>query len=229
VTEGLCHIRRVRFHWEASLSRIALDDAQVLHRLQERRKLSLRLIIAVLIPVVAVVQSSWPSDGTANGTIEAIGLTLIVLCVLGRVWCALYIGGRKSTELVDLGPYSVSRNPLYLFSCLGAIGVGFCTGSSALGAFFLVAATTVMIPVVRVEEMVMTRTFGTSFEDYRARVPRFWPRLSLWRDAELLSLAPRHLYRVFGDSLFFASAIPVVDAIAWLQTHGVLPVLLRLP
>ena len=201
----------------------------MLHRLQARRKLSLRLIVAGLIPLVALVQSSWPAQSWVQAVVQALGLWLIVACICGRAWCALYIGGRKSVELVELGPYSISRNPLYLFSFLGAIGVGLRTGSLVMTALFMIASIVVAIPVIRVEEMVMTRTFGSSFAAYCARVPRFGPRLSLWCDAPMLSLQPRHLYRVFRDSLLFASAIPLIDAVTWLQGHATLPVLVRLP
>jgi len=214
---------------EAILSRIALDDVQILHRLQTRRKLSLRLIMAAMAPIVALAQSNWSAQGWVETAIQSLGLWLIVLCVFGRVWCALYIGGRKSVELVTLGPYSISRNPLYVFSSLGAIGVGLRTGSLAISALFLLAAVVIAIPVIRVEEMVMARTFGADFDAYCARVPRFGPRLSLWRDAPMLSLQPRHLYRVFGDSMLFACTIPLIDAVAWLQGHAILPVLVRLP
>ena len=197
--------------------------------MQERRKLSLRLIVAVVVPFVALVAPDWDTRSEVASVAQTLGAWLIVLCIVGRVWCALYIGGRKSVELVELGPYSVSRNPLYLFSFAGAIGVGLRTGSLTVAAGLFVAAIAVLIPVVRIEERVMQRSFAAAFEAYCAKVPRFWPRFSLWRDAPTLSLEPRHLYRVLGDSLFFASAIPLVDAVAWLHGQGILPVLLKLP
>jgi len=214
---------------EPILSRITLDDWGVLHRLQARRKLTLRLIVVGAASVVALVQSSWPPDEWVRNAIDAAGLWLIVGCIFGRAWCGLYIGGRKSVELVDRGPYSISRNPLYLFSCVGTIGVGLRTGSLAMGALFLVAAIIVMIPVIRVEELVMRRSFGAAFEAYCNQVPRLLPRFPLWRDAEVLTLEPRHIRRIFGDSLFFLCTIPMIDVVAWVQGHGILPVLLRLP
>ena len=41
---------------------------------------------------------------------------MILICILGRTWATLYIGGQKQRELVTKGPYSVVRNPLYLFT-----------------------------------------------------------------------------------------------------------------
>jgi len=214
---------------EAKLSQITLEDVQVLHRLQVRRKLSLGALMACALPLVLLVGPSWDSASLLASLCAELGLALIGICILGRVWCALYIGGKKSVELVQAGPYSVSRNPLYLFSCLGALGVGLRTQSLSLAAFFLLAAVLVALPVIRVEELVMRRTFGAAFHEYCRRVPRFGPRLALWRDAPLLALEPRHLYRVLGDSLLFAGTVPLLALIAWLQAEQVLPVLLRLP
>jgi len=50
--------------------------------------------------------------------VEQIGLLLIFAAVLGLLWCSLYIGG-QDRELCVTGP----RNPLYLRSLLGLIGV----------------------------------------------------------------------------------------------------------
>lgn len=44
--------------------------------------------------------------------VEHLGLVAIMVCVLGRAWCSLYIGGRKTQEIVASGPYSLCRNPL---------------------------------------------------------------------------------------------------------------------
>ena len=36
--------------------------------------------------------------------IEWIGIVAIVVCILGRTWCSLYIGGRKIEQFVTEGP-----------------------------------------------------------------------------------------------------------------------------
>ena len=57
-----------------------------------------------------------PRRRTSMRLIEMAGLVLILVCILGRTWCTLYIGGLKKRELVTAGPYSVVRNPLYVFT-----------------------------------------------------------------------------------------------------------------
>jgi protein-S-isoprenylcysteine O-methyltransferase Ste14 len=107
-----------------------------LSAVQHRRK---RVVGASLVaPIMALLftQSMWVIDGPAHLSIEWIGLALIVVCILGRTWCALYLGGKKKRQLVRHGPYSIVRNPLYLFSAIGAAGVGLCAGSLVIGAIF---------------------------------------------------------------------------------------------
>ena len=69
--------------------------------------------------------------GRAHELIEMTGIGLVIICIAGRMWSCLYIGSRKNRELVTTGPYSITRNPLYLFSTIGAAGIGLMFGSIA--------------------------------------------------------------------------------------------------
>ena len=150
-------------------------------------------------------------------------------CILGRAWCTLYIGGRKAHELVELGPYSVSRNPLYLFSFAGTLGLGLLSGSATVGIVFLLAALAVFVPVVRREEEILRSMFGPPYEAYMARVPRFLPSISGWKDAETISFSPPLFYMTLRDGLVFLLAAPLFGLIEILQRSQLLPRLLVLP
>jgi protein-S-isoprenylcysteine O-methyltransferase Ste14 len=112
---------------------------QVLNPVQVTRKIALGLGAIAALALVALVGSpvEW---ATIHESVEAIGLALILICIAGRCWCTLYIGGRKGAELVDIGPYSLCRNPLYFFSFLGAAGVGAQTGALTVALLFTIAA-----------------------------------------------------------------------------------------
>jgi protein-S-isoprenylcysteine O-methyltransferase Ste14 len=211
-----------------AVAAIRADRAR-LRRVQKRRKDWLRGVIGAGALLLLFVASRWPDDSMIHEAFEEIGLVLILACIAGRAWCILYIGGRKTNELVQLGPYSISRNPLYLFSFVGALGIGLQSGSLVIGLLCLAMAMAVFVPVVQKEEEVLARSFGEEFAAYRALVPRFGPRLSTWRDAESVSFAPTLLYTTVRDSLVFACAYPIFELIGMLQDLGYIPVLLRLP
>ena len=167
-----------------------------------------------------LVQSPWPEGQKIHESLEWLGIGLIVICIVGRTWCTLYIGGRKNTVVVDEGPYSVSRNPLYMFSLLGAAGVG-----AQLGSFIMMLVVPAIVwlvfrIVVAREEKHLLNGLGEPYRDYVSRVPRFLPRLSLWRNAEYLEVRPSRVVRTFMDACFFLAAIPLAESFEWLQQSG---------
>ena len=201
-----------------------------LQGLQRKRKQVLALGVAVWLLLLLFTQSRWRTAAPhVHGLIEMAGLVLILVCILGRTWCTLYIGGLKKRELVTLGPYSVVRNPLYVFSSIGTAGIGAQTGSAVVALLFATGALAVFQVVARHEEAFLAANFPGDFAAYAARVPRFWPRLSQWREADELRVRPRLVRRTFLEACLFLLAVPAASLLAWLQQLGHLPVLLNLP
>jgi protein-S-isoprenylcysteine O-methyltransferase Ste14 len=198
-----------------------------LMRYQGMRRFWLAAAIAVLGAILLFASSAW-ENGYTHNFIEAFGTAFIGVAIMGRLWCTLYIGGRKAGEIVSAGPYSVMRNPLYFFSSVGAIGVGAQSGSILIalvtGMFCAVAFTV----VIRREERFLSGQFGAVFDDYMARVPRFFPNPRLFRDEPVLEVLPARMYSTFVDGLVFFVAVPAFEVIEYLQETGVVPVLLHL-
>jgi protein-S-isoprenylcysteine O-methyltransferase Ste14 len=142
------------------------SDQRFLRRVQKRRKVWLRGAVLAGAIGLLFLRSTLAQDQPAYQILRYVGLALIALCILGRAWCTLYIGGRKTNELVELGPYSVSRNPLYLFSFVGIAGLGLQSGSVVISALLAVIAFAVFLPVIRQEESVLDRRFPNAFFDY---------------------------------------------------------------
>ena len=82
------------------------------------------MLLLALLPILALTQPVWAAGSLVRETLEWLGYLAVVACVLGRAWCSAYIAGRKNRELVEYGPYSMARNPLYGCSLLGLAGVG---------------------------------------------------------------------------------------------------------
>ena len=201
-----------------------------LQRLQQRRKQVLIVGIAVGVALFAITDSHWRMMWPrAHRSIQWSGLLLILVCILGRTWCTLYIGGQKQRELVTKGPYSVVRNPLYLFTLLGAAGIGALSGSLVMAVACAGFATAVFLSVVRQEEQFLTATFPREFPAYAERVPRFLPRLSGWQDAEQLIVKPRLVHRTFLDASLFLMVVPLIGVKALLRDLVWLPIMLHLP
>jgi protein-S-isoprenylcysteine O-methyltransferase Ste14 len=201
-----------------------------LQELQRKRKQVLALGIAFWVLLLLFTQSRWRAAAPhLHALIENAGLFLIVVCILGRTWCTLYIGGYKKRELITAGPYSVVRNPLYLFTSIGAAGIGAQTGSALIASLFAAGSLAVFQFVSRREEAFLAGTFPADFAAYAARVPRFWPRLSQWQEADELRVKPRLVRRTFLEACLFLLAVPAAGLLAWLQQLGNFPVLLNLP
>jgi len=191
-----------------------LAHAQVLRR---RALGVLGALAALALPWVG---SAWPEAGWANQGLEWAGLVLMALALLGRCACMLYLGGRKGADLVAEGPYSVCRNPLYVFSILAVLGIGLQTGSLTVGLVLALAAWAVFRWIVGEEERMLRASFGAPFEAYCARVPRFLPRPAAWRSPRHVTVDLQGVWNTVRDALPYFLSIPVFEAIEAAQEAG---------
>jgi protein-S-isoprenylcysteine O-methyltransferase Ste14 len=197
-------------------------------RVQIARKIVLAAAITAAVAASAVTASKEPEGQPLHEAIEWIGILLMILCIAGRSWASLYIGGRKITQFVTIGPYSIMRNPLYFFSILGAIGAGSQLGSIITGLICGAFVWAVFEIVVRQEERLLADLYGKEFEAYKSQVWRFIPNPRLWRDVPTMLVTPSRAVRTFGDGMFFLLSVPIAETIEQLQHASVLPVIVRL-
>src|SRR5882762_8775098 len=83
-------------------------------------------------------------------------------------------------NLVVTGLYRYVRNPIYVALILGQAAL---FGDQRLLAYGVLVWLAFHAFVVGYEEPVLVRRFGTEYEDFRANVPRWIPRLTPWRAA----------------------------------------------
>lgn len=193
------------------------------------RILHTRIAGAILIALLIFQYPLLPSEGILHEILEAGGYALLIICVLGRIWCSTYIGGRKKRDLVASGPYSVVRNPLYVFSFLGVVGIGMASGTLTVPLLLPVIFALYYRVVVAREEAVLVEKFGAAYRHYCREVPRWIPDFGLWREASAPVVQPRFVFRTMLDSVWFFVAVPAFEMIEWLHEQAILPILLRLP
>ncbi len=196
--------------------------------LRARRKHS-QIFVAVVVCLIAFAAPLLPMDSLSRMVMVVLGYALCIICVFGRSYASLFIGGRKNDEVVRQGPFSVVRNPLYVFSFLGTVGVGLMSGMFSL-TFLLGAAFCFYYPlVVAREEEFLLHKFGDTYKEYQAEVPRWFPRLSQYSEPEQIETTPRLVRKTMRDAAMFFLPYPCFLLLAYLHASNVLPTLLRLP
>ncbi|BCJ92004.1 sodium:proton antiporter [Terrihabitans soli] len=198
----------------------AILTEEHLRLVQRLRKAALLILAVAAIAVLPFVGSAW-SEAVHDG-LETFGIGLMIVAITGRAWCSLYIGGRKLRALVTTGPYSVSRNPLYLFTFIGVFGLGLQTGAVLPAAVLACLTVAVFATVVPYEELALRGIFGPEYITYCARVPRYWPRFSTWQDSKRLEVEPATIVRTVADALPLLLAYPVMEAFEYLQNAGLI-------
>lgn len=189
----------------------------------------IRLIQVAGVAVTSLLLFAQPFwKGEVHEFLEFAGFGLVLVCVAGRMWSILYVGSKKNLELVMAGPYSMTRNPLYLFSTIGAVGVGLIFGSIAVAVLLGLLAFLVFSVTTTKESKHLRTIFGPQYTAYATNTPMFWPKFSRYHDLAEATFSPTALRRTFVDGLFFLATFPALEALEHLQAGGLLPIALRI-
>lgn len=78
----------------------------------------------------------------------------------------------KPQTLTTGGVFGVSRNPIYVAFLLPLLSISYYSIPSALtaSAAYIVTMT---VFIIRSEEVVLSKTFGTAYNEYAAKTPRW--------------------------------------------------------
>jgi protein-S-isoprenylcysteine O-methyltransferase Ste14 len=183
----------------------------------------LRASFVLLLPLILFSWPIWERTHWLFEAFEVLGIMLLIAGVLGRFWAILYIGGRKNNLVMQDGPYSVCRHPLYFFSTLAVAGFGLMLGSLVLTVLFTVLTFVILSKTAEKEEERLRELFGTAYDTYAARVPRIWPKLSLFQTEPEVTFRVDHLRTNLMDALVFLSLIPLSEIAKELKEYGWLP------
>ena len=86
-------------------------------------------------------------------------------------------------NLVVTGLYCYVRNPIYVAVVAVILGQGILFGAWRLLIYGWLMWLAFHAFVLAYEEPVLAESFGAQYEDFRANVPRWIPRLTPWRAA----------------------------------------------
>lgn len=127
----------------------------------------------------------------ANLASLVVGFLIALLGELIRFWGVSWAGsetrttgGVGGTNLIISGPFAYVRNPLYVGNILMYFGLGVM--SFALFPYLQVIAIAFFILqyhlIVGEEESFLKKKFGEQFKRFVENVPRFFPRLTPYKD-----------------------------------------------
>jgi len=179
-----------------------------------------RVVLASAFIINLFTASHLPQHKFFHHFFDTLGLILLVVCMLGRVYCTLQIGGHKNADLITKGIYSVVRNPLYCFTFIGVVGMGFVSAEITVFALLIIAFFLVYFPLIGREEGFLQEKFGAAFTDYIRRVPRFVPNFNLYTPAGEVTVDLTRLHNALRDALWWLLPFVVFETIEWVQHAG---------
>lgn len=139
--------------------------------------LALPGVIALAVPLIVGIRELRNS-----GEFVAIGLLPICAGFVLLLWCVcdFYVAGKGTLapwspprNLVVVGLYRYSRNPMYVAVTMMLVGWALCFWSPTLAIYTCFVMLAFHLRVVFSEEPWLARTHGSAWEEYKSRVPRW--------------------------------------------------------
>jgi protein-S-isoprenylcysteine O-methyltransferase Ste14 len=184
---------------------------------KQRTWLPLPIAVALLL-----IPASSDASPYSTSPIWA-GVPIVTAGELLRLWAVHHIGVISRTRsdrlgpLIDSGPFSIVRNPLYLGNILLWIGFAVSARLPWLVPVIVLLLAFEYHAIVRWEEQLLIARIGPAYGDYTRRVPRWLPAFRVpaatvdaarfsWRDT---------LYSERGTLI----AIAVGYLLLWIKTR----------
>jgi protein-S-isoprenylcysteine O-methyltransferase Ste14 len=199
----------------------------------EKRRKAMTWTAGIALFIVIFFAKAPDRGSPLYEAVDMAGYFLVTLAILGRTWCILYLAGHKNTALVQDGPFSVCRNPSYIFSFIGLVGV-------LIGTHYLVLLVIALFYwayyffVIRSEEERLSGLFKEEFTRYCSRVHRFLPDPRKYWSRDVIEITSYLVLREIIRSGFFMWVLLLLKIIEYLKTIEVdgktlIPALWNLP
>ena len=134
---------------------------------------------AVLLSVLAGFAISIPFP--EGPVFRSIGVLLLIAVVAIDIWSistlraahTTVMPNRKSTNLVTTGPFSLSRNPIYVGNVLLLLALALILANAWFVLFAAITAIAIQKFAIEREELHLLAVFGAEYESYCRRVRRW--------------------------------------------------------
>jgi protein-S-isoprenylcysteine O-methyltransferase Ste14 len=191
---------------------------------QRVRLYSTRIFVILLFVVILFANNKWKHNTPLLGTfLFSVGCFLVGVATLGRMWCSMYIAGHKKKHLITMGPYSICRNPLYFFSMVGGIGIGFASETLIIPTAIAAAFMLYYPHIIHYEEKNLRNLHGELYDAYISRTPQFWPKWSLLNEPEEYLVNPKIFKKHIFSAFWFVWLLGILELIEDLHEVGAIP------
>jgi len=182
--------------------------AKVEYNSMNRNRLLYSKILMVVTLIVAITfQHSFKLLDAYEVLLYISGFILAVVGALGRLYSTTFLGGHKANKIIDYGPYSMVRNPLYFFSFTAVLGLCLMSDNILIIAAVPLLFLMIYYPLVLREERYLKDHFGAKFEEYCARTPRLIPSFKNYKKVKTLECCSDSLTSAFQDSIWWFAGI----------------------
>jgi protein-S-isoprenylcysteine O-methyltransferase Ste14 len=173
--------------------------------INQHRKTIFRILAVILVADFLLVPDYFYFPESSVLSLELLGISILFLGIVGRVFATISIGRLKDREIVSSEMYSICRNPLYFSSFLMALGIGLL--SSRLDFFISITGAYLIIfyPMMLNEAKFLKQRFS-NYPEYESRVPLFIPNFRLWNERSHFQIDFKLVKRTFFDAFI---ALPV--------------------
>lgn len=130
------------------------------------------LVAKLRVPSGFLLVAAFAYFAAPDARSLAIGIPVSIAGLLLRAWAAGHLA--KNRNLATSGPYSYSRNPLYVGTLLVAAGLVIASQQWLLAALFGAVFLLVYLPVIELEEQHLRKLFP-EYGGYAAKVPMLLP------------------------------------------------------
>lgn len=139
------------------------------------------LIMAAAVAASLGLGFVTPLLAVSSPWVHAMGYVLALIGVALDIWAIKVmrraqtniLPHRGASRLVTTGPFSLTRNPIYVGNVALMTGIGFAFGGLWFVILGVVSAFVVDRLAIRREERHLVARFGQNWIDYASRVPRW--------------------------------------------------------